>query len=256
MQGIDYGRSLGLKNRIAIVTGAANGIGLATARMFLAAGVKVLATDVDGAALACEYEDVGSNNLKLLTADLSKTEAAGTIVAETVEAFGGLHILVNCAGFIRRMPLEDVDEDVWGRIMDINLRGQFFLSRQAASVMKDARWGRIICFSSLAGETGGLAESAAYAISKGGVLTMVKSLAREYARRKITVNCIAPGIVRTRMITDTLSDETQKELVQSIPLGRMTEPDEIAQAVLFLTSDWSATVTGHVLDINGGMLMR
>lgn len=256
MGGFDFDGSLGLRDKVALVTGAASGIGLAAAKQLHQCGVRVVASDIDAGRLDQELGVYAEAGMALCPADLSDPDTSSYLVAQAEQRFGTLHILINCGGIIKRLPLEDVDSELWQTTMDVNLRAQFFLSLSAISVMKKAGSGRVVCFSSIAGHTGGLAESAVYAISKGGILTMVKSLAKEYARNKITVNCIAPGIVRTPMITATLSAEDQDRIVTSIPIGRMTETEEVARAVLFLASDWSASITGHVLDINGGMLMR
>jgi 3-oxoacyl-[acyl-carrier protein] reductase len=256
MSDFDLEDSLGLRGKVAIVTGAASGIGLEVAWQLYQRGVRVVASDIDSARLEQALGACNNEGMKLSPADLNDIEAISSLVNQAEKHFGALHILVNCGGFIKRLPLEDVDVELWQTMMDVNLRAQFFLSRSAISVMKKTGGGRVICFSSQAAHTGGLAESAVYAISKGGILTMVKSLAREYAKHRITVNCIAPGIVRTPMITDTLSAEDQERIVASIPIGRMTETEEVARAVLFLASDWAASITGQVLDVNGGMLMR
>jgi 3-oxoacyl-[acyl-carrier protein] reductase len=164
--------------------------------------------------------------------------------------------LVNVAGIIERLQFDEVDEAAWARTMDVNDKSQFFLCRAASEPMKKAKWGRIINFSSQAAHTGGFYGTSVYAISKGGVVSLTKNFARLLGPDNITVNAIAPGLVDTRMVSGAMTEEAINNVTSAMPIGRMTEPEEIAMSVAFLASDSASTITGHTLDINGGMLMR
>jgi len=154
------------------------------------------------------------------------------------------------------LQLDKVDEAAWSRTMDVNVKSQFFLCRAAAEPMKATNWGRIINFSSQAALTGGLYGASVYAVSKGGVVSLIKNFARLFGPNNITVNAIAPGLVDTRMVSSAMTEEAINDVTSAMPVGRMTEPEEIAMFVAFLASESAGTITGHTLDINGGMLMR
>jgi len=249
--------SADIDGRVAIVTGAAGGIGQQIILRLASAGAYVLATDLDVAPV----EDLLSQqaqvrSVRLLAADLRQFADYERIVRAAVDTFGHLDILVNNAAFLIRRDALTATVDEWDTMVTVNLKAAFFLAQKAAAHMVTAPAGRIINVSSQAGHTGGAADCPIYAITKGGLITMTRALARAFAPHGITVNSVAPGIVMTDMITGTLSAEQIKGLVSNIPIGRASNADEIAEAVLFLASKGAASITGHVLDVNGGMLMR
>ena len=246
----------GLPGRVAIITGAARGLGAATAELFARFGAHVVGCDIDGDTLAETVSGLEGEGHLALAFDLSQPENCESLVAQTLERHGRLDILVNVAGIIERLQLDEVDEAAWARTMDVNVKSQFFLCRAASEPMKKANWGRIINFSSQAAHTGGFYGTSVYAISKGGVVSLTKNFARLLGPDNITVNAIAPGLVDTRMVSGAMTEEAINNVTSAMPIGRMTEPEEIAMSVAFLASDSASTITGHTLDINGGMLMR
>ena len=246
----------GLPGRVAIVTGAARGLGAATAELFARFGAHVVACDIDGEVLKNSVSGLEGERHVALACDLSKPGNCESLVAETMERHNRLDILVNVAGIIERLQLDEVDEAAWTRTMDANVKSQFFLCRAAAEPMKAAGWGRIVNFTSQAAHTGGFYGTSVYAISKGGVVSLTKNFARLLGPHNITVNAIAPALVDTRMVSGSMDEEAIESVTSAMPMGRMTEADEIAMAVAFLASESAATITGHTLDINGGLLMR
>ena len=246
----------GLPGRVAVITGAARGLGAATAQLFARFGAHVAACDIDGEALEKSVSDLEGERHLALAYDLSRPENCDSVVSETLDKLGRLDILVNVAGIIERLQLDEIDEAAWTRTMDANLKSQFFLCRAAAEPMKAAAWGRIVNFTSQAAHTGGFYGTSVYAVSKGGVVSLSKNFARLLGPHNITVNAIAPALVDTRMIRDGMNDNEIASVTNAMPIGRMTEAEEIAMAVAFLASDSAGTITGHTLDINGGMLMR
>ncbi len=246
----------GLPGRVAIVTGAARGLGAASARLFARFGALVVACDIDGEALENSVSGLEGEGHVALAHDLSRPDNCQSLVAETLERHNRLDILVNAAGIIERLQLDEIDEAAWTRTMDANVKSQFFLCRAAAEPMKAAKWGRIVNFTSQAAHTGGFYGTSVYAISKGGVVSLTKNFARLLGPHNITVNAIAPALVDTRMVRGSMSEEAIENVTGAMPVGRMAEAEEVAMAVAFLASESAATITGHTLDINGGLLMR
>jgi NAD(P)-dependent dehydrogenase (short-subunit alcohol dehydrogenase family) len=251
---IDPAAGFGLAGRVAVVTGAASGIGRATAMLLAGEGAKVTGVDID---------DGGLRTLDLrrdgaaIAADLSRTAECERVVDETLRRWGRLDILVNAAGILRRVSIADVDEALWDRLTDTNLKSQFALCRAAARPMRKQKWGRIVNVSSTAAFNGGAKNSSVYAIGKAGVLALTKSLARQFAADGVLVNAVCPGGIDTPMGLQGLSDdEWTSHFASSVPLRRAGRPEEVANAVLFLTSDWASYVTGHTLDVEGGLLLR
>ncbi|MBI5881863.1 MAG: 3-oxoacyl-[acyl-carrier-protein] reductase [Elusimicrobia bacterium] len=241
-----------LPERAAIVTGAAQGIGLAVTELFCQEGARVVMVDIDEASLAAASAALAAKGCPVVPCrtDITKFEDCENAVKVCVEKFGKLDILVNNAGVTKDGLLLRMSDADWDFVLDVNLKGAFHLTKAAARPMMKAHWGRIINVSSLVGQEGN-AGQANYSASKGGLIAFSKSCARELASRNILVNAVAPGFVRTRM-TDRLPEEVRKFFLDKIPLGRIAEPMDIARAILFLASEDASYITGAVLAVNGG----
>jgi 3-oxoacyl-[acyl-carrier protein] reductase len=185
--------------------------------------------------------------------DVSLASDANKLIDDAMAAFGRVDILVNNAGITRDALLLRMKDEDWDAVLDTNLKGAFLCTRAAAKVMSKQRFGRIINISSVVGEMGNPGQ-ANYCASKAGLIGLTKSVAKELARRNVTVNAITPGFIVTEM-TDALSEKTREELTAQIPLGRLGGAEDIAHAVVFLASDSAAYITGQVLGVNGGMYM-
>lgn len=246
---------IALEGRIALVTGASQGIGRACALTLAKAGAQVALAARNTAKLAetaTEIEAAGGKAVPF-EMDLASEESIRMGVKAVLAQFGKIEILVNNGGITRdnlmlRMKLAD-----WDAVLATNLTGAFLLTQAACSSMLKARRGRIINITSVVGEAG-QAGQANYAASKAGLIGLTKSLARELASRNVTVNAVAPGYISTPM-TDVLNEQQRSAMLTQIPLDRAGTPDDIANAVAFLASDEASYITGHVLDVNGGMYM-
>ncbi len=246
-----------LPGRVALVTGAARGIGRATARAFAAYGARVVCCDIDQDALHESHATLAKPERHAAqVCDLASGDACERLVVDTLARYSRLDILVNVAGIIERGNIEAVDDAAWRRTMDTNVKSQFFLSRAAARPMREAGWGRIINFVSQAAHTGGLHDATVYAVSKGAGVTLTKALARQLGPHNITVNAIAPALVDTRMIRSGITEAEIAAITATMPTGDMADEDDVAMAVLFLASPHAQAITGHTLDINGGLVMR
>ena len=243
------------ERKVALVTGASGEIGRAVA-LRLAQDVSGLAlTDIiapEGAAAACRdlLEDVLA-----LPADVCSEQDTARMVEDTVQHFGCLHIVVNVAGICLRTSFDEIGADEWDQVLAVNLKGPFLVVRAALPSLRRAGWGRVVNIASLAGQTGGIAVGAHYAASKAGLVALTKAVARIGAARGITANAVAPGVIDTAM-TQAAGPQQVVNYLQSIPLGKMGEPDDVAEAVAFLCSEAAGYITGSTLDVNGGMLMR
>ena len=245
----------GLTGRIALVTGASQGIGRACALELAKAGATVALAARNAeklVAVAAEIAAAGGQ-AKTFALDVASEESIKACAKAVLADLGAVHILVNNAGITKdglalRMKLADFDD-----VLRTNLTGAFLLTQAVISSMMKARWGRVINITSVVGETGA-AGQANYAASKAGMIGLTKSLAREFASRAITVNAVAPGFIQTAM-TGELTDAQKSAILTQIPLARYGEDADIAAAVTFLASDAAAYITGHTLDVNGGMYM-
>jgi 3-oxoacyl-[acyl-carrier protein] reductase len=240
----------------AIVTGGARGIGRAIVRQFVAEGANVAVFDVafpdDFEAFANEMRATGAK-VEAYVVDITNTESADKAVEEMHAAFGSFDILVNNAGITRDKLMLRMADDDWDKVLAVNLKGAFIMTRAAARIMVRQRSGKIVNMSSVVGVMGN-AGQANYAASKAGLIGLTKSTAKELAGRGINVNAIAPGYVETEM-THVLSEEQRNAFLSVIPLKRGCTPDEIADTVVFLSSAKSAYITGQVLNVDGGMIM-
>lgn len=243
------------KDKVAVVTGASRGIGREIALQFAAAGAKVVLSARSAQAvedLAREIQDAGGQAIAVV-GDIALTADVEELFRKAAETFQRVDILVNNAGITRDGLLLRMKDEDWDAVLDTNLKGAFLCMRAAAKLMSKQKYGRIINISSVVGEMGNPGQ-ANYCASKAGLIGLTKSVARELARRNVTVNAVTPGFIVTDM-TESLPEKTKEELSAQIPLGRLGEAGEVAQAVLFLGSDQAAYITGQVLGVNGGMYM-
>jgi 3-oxoacyl-[acyl-carrier protein] reductase len=241
-----------LDGKTALVTGASGGIGAAIARALHAQGASVVVSGTRLDALAALTEELGER-AHACPADLRLAAAADGLVAAAEAAAGPIAILVNNAGLTRDMLALRMKDEDWNAVMELDLNAPFRLARAVLKGMVRRRAGRIIQISSVVGWTGNPGQ-ANYAAAKAGLAGMSRALAQEVGGRGITVNVVAPGFVRTPM-TESLSEAQQARFVESIPLGRMGSPEDVAAAVVYLASDAASWVTGATLHVNGGMAM-
>ncbi|MGB9883208.1 MAG: SDR family NAD(P)-dependent oxidoreductase [Microgenomates group bacterium] len=247
-----------LQNKVAIVTGAGSGIGQATAVLFAKEGAKVVVANrrvEKGEATVAQIKNQGGEAIFIQT-DVSRWEDVDNMVKKTVETYGKVDVLVNNAGIVRFGPLHQTSDQDWDDILNINLKGVFYgMKRVIPEMLKNGK-GKIINIASIAGLVG-FDQIGPYCASKGGVIALTREAALEYAKNKINVNCIAPGVIRTEMTAGMLEDEmTKKGFENQTPYPRLGEPEDIANAALYLASDESDFVTGEVLVVDGGWTVR
>jgi len=243
-----------LKDQVAVITGGAQGIGKAIATLFASEGAKLVLSDIDEAMVQATAAQIGKEkNVETLgvKGNVSQFADCEKLVDASLDKFSRIDILINNAGITRDNLLMRMSDDEWDAVIAVNLKGVFNCTKAAIRPMMKARQGRIVNIASVVGQMGN-AGQANYSASKGGVISLTKTCAREFASRNILVNAIAPGFVRTRM-TDALTEEQKKKLLELIPLGRLGEPEDIAKVALFLCSEGSSYITGHVVSVNGGM---
>jgi 3-oxoacyl-[acyl-carrier protein] reductase len=244
---------LGLKDKVAIVTGSARGLGAATARRLAEEGAKVVVTDIQGELARSTTEALRRDGLAAhcVVADITRAADVERLVAETLEAFGGVHVLVNNAGFPRDKYLVKMSEADWDLVMEVMLKGAFLASRAVMPHFMAQGWGRVINVSSRAHF--GNPTQANYSAAKAGLIGMAKALAMEEGRYGITVNCVAPGFIETEMVQALSTYETIRErAVQMQSVKRVGQPTDIAHAVAFLASERASFITGEVLHVTGG----
>ena len=241
-----------LKNKVAIVTGAARGIGQSIAVELARNKADVIVSDIiSGQATVKKIQKLKRKSI-FIKADMSKKSDIDNLISQVIKKFGKLDILVNNAGIFQPCPTETLKEDAWEKTININLRGYLQCSQAVLKHMSKKKKGVIINVASVAGLFG-CPTAAAYCASKGGIITMAKSLASEYGKKGIRINTICPGIIETPMVKDLLADKKQKQnMLAKIPLARTGKPIEIAGAVVFLASDASSYITGTEIIIDGG----
>lgn len=238
--------------KTAIVTGAAGSMGVATVEGLLRDGIRVAMVDIDGEGLAQLAERLDGET-RAVQADIADPDAVRSAHQRVVRHLGPVDILVNNAGVLSNHKAEATSAAEWRRVLAVNLDGAFYWSAAVIGHMKAQRWGRIVNTCSLASKSGGLTAGTAYTVSKGALGALTFSLARELAAFGVTVNGVAPAYVRTPMVTEQLTAEQRRELLEQIPVGRFCEPAEFAHAVSFLVSEMSGFITGEILDQNGGL---
>ncbi|QMW03670.1 3-oxoacyl-ACP reductase FabG [Spirosoma foliorum] len=243
-----------LQNKVAIITGAARGIGQKAAEVFCQEGATVIIWDVldEGESTAqalvaqgfrCEFKHVS-------TTDVPAIEAAAR---DVFDRYGRIDILINNAGITRDKTLLKMSFAEWQQVIDVNLTGVFNCTKVVAPYMVDQKYGRIICTSSINGVHGAFGQTN-YAAAKAGIIGMVRSWAKELGPKGVTANAVAPGFIQTAM-TDAMPDEVRNQAVATIPVRRIGKPEDIAYAYLFLASDEASFVNGHVLSVNGGQAL-
>jgi 3-oxoacyl-[acyl-carrier protein] reductase len=243
-------------DQVAVITGAARGIGKAIALAFVGEGAKVGLVDVDSEALERLRDEIGARGGQALplSCDISRSSDVGEMVNRVLGTFGRIDVLVNNAGIIRRGTIETVTEEDWDRVIAINHNGTFNCCKAVVAPMKRQGGGKIVNVSSISGKMGDITSAPGYGSSKAGGDALMKTLARQLAPYGIRVNAVAPHAIETEMSAQ-WSEERRKEMIAAIPLGRLGQPEDVARAVLFLASGAASFITGEILDVNGGALM-
>jgi len=246
---------LKLEGKVALVTGAAQGIGRAIALLLAQNGADIVVSDINldkAEETAREVEGMGRRTLAVRV-DVSRLEEVEKMVQTVLDRFGQIDILINNAGIARDKLILRMTEQDWDAVLGVNLKGTFNCTKAVVRHMSKQRSGKIVSIASVVGEMGN-AGQANYSASKAGVIGFTKTMAREFAQRGINVNAVAPGYIETPM-TDALPEKAREELKRLIPLDRLGRPEDVAEAVLFLVSESSNYITGQVLNVNGGIYM-
>lgn len=245
-----------MKKRVAIVTGAARGIGRAIAVTFAEKGIVPVIADIDADAARHVVDEIRQKGIpaEFYKADVSIVEQISSMVDHAVKKFGRVDILVNNAGVLSKASVEELDEAEWDKVMNINVKSAVFASQQVLKHMKKQGWGRIINISSMAGRMGGFSTGCAYSASKAALIGLTMCIARKAIAGNITVNAVAPGTTESELIKG-FTQEELRTLEKAIPAGRLGKPADIAETVAFLASDAAGFITGTVIDVNGGMFM-
>jgi NAD(P)-dependent dehydrogenase (short-subunit alcohol dehydrogenase family) len=240
----------------AVVTGAARGIGAAVARRLADEGLAVALLDLDQAAAEQTAASITADTAGTVVAigcDVADRPRVAEAVAEAADALGGLDTLVTNAGIARDGFLHKMTDEQWDEVLAVHLTGTFACLRAAAPYLREEGPGRVVCISSVSAAMGNLGQ-ANYTAAKGGITSLVKTAAREFARAGTTVNAVRPGFIETAM-TQALPEQVRESLLAATPLGRAGQPDDVAAAVAYLVSDDAAFVTGAIIDVNGGFYM-
>ena len=249
------GKKLKLKGRVALITGAAQGIGKSIALLLAQNGANIVVSDINlerAEETAREIESIGSKAMAVKV-DVANLKEVEQMVEAVLEKFGKIDILVNNAGITRDKLILRMTEEDWDTVLNVNLKGTFNCTKVVVRHMAKQRSGKIVSIASVVGEMGN-AGQANYSASKAGVIGLTKTIAREFAQRRINVNAIAPGYIETPM-TEILPEKVKEELKSLIPMERLGKPEDVAEAVLFLVSEESNYITGQVLNVNGGIYM-
>lgn len=246
-----------LEGKVALVTGGGRGMGGASARALARRGAAVAIADVDRRMARETADALAAEGARALAiqADVSRESGVQAMVRAAVDAFGTIHILLNNAGVLRPTPVEDISEEEYDLVVDVNMKGCFLCSREVIPLMKKEKWGRIINMSSSAGRSVSTLGGCHYTAAKAGMLGLTRAMARELAPHGITVNAVCPGLIDTEMVRATISPERCAAYERSFPIPRLGTPEEVAALVVFLAGDSAAYITGASIDINGGDLM-
>ena len=244
-----------LKGRVALITGAAQGIGKSVALLLARNGADIVVSDINlekAEETAKEIESIGSKAMAIKV-DVANLKDVERMVGSILEKFGKIDILINNAGITRDKLILRMTEEDWDAVLNVNLKGTFNCTKTVVRHMAKQRSGKIVSIASVVGEMGN-AGQVNYSASKAGVIGLTKTIAREFAQRRINVNAIAPGYIETPM-TEVLPEKVKEELKRLIPMERLGKPEDVAEAVLFLVSEESNYITGQVLNVNGGIYM-
>jgi len=246
---------LDLRARVAIVTGAAQGIGKSIAIQLAAAGANVVIADLAEEMAKTVAEEISRKGTEVISigVDVSSLSSVEEMVKKTLDKFGRIDILVNNAGITRDALVMRLKEEDWDLVLDVNLKGAFNCIKAVSPVMLKQKSGKIVNIASIVGIIGNVGQ-ANYSASKGGLIALTKTCARELASRQINVNAVAPGFIQTSM-TERLPAEVKEKLSSQIPFGRLGKPEDVANLVLFLVSEESSYITGEVIKVDGGMAM-
>jgi 3-oxoacyl-[acyl-carrier protein] reductase len=253
MPGIEFCSMVG---RVAVITGAARGIGRAISEKLALLGANVVIADMQfelAEKTAAEITQLTGRKTFAVKVNVADMKSASELIDQTIKEFGRVDILVNNAGITRDTLILRMEESDWDAVINVNLKGAFNCSKAAVRPMMKQRYGRIVNISSVSGQAGQAGQTN-YSASKAGLIGFTKALAREVASRQITVNAVAPGFIPTALTND-LSEELKDMILKATPAGRMGKPEEIAAAVVFLASEEAAYITGQVLAVDGGMVM-
>ena len=243
-----------LKDKVSIVTGGARGIGFAISQKLAHEGSNIAICDVNEEALSEASQQLQKAGVKVLTSkvDVTKSAEVGELINQVIGELGKIDILVNNAGITKDTLLMRMSEEQWDAVLNVNLKGTFNCTKAVIKPMMKQRFGAIVNIASIIGQIGNPGQ-ANYAASKGAVIAFTKTVAKELASRNIRANAIAPGFIQTAM-TDVLSDEVKETMLKHIPLAKLGQPEDVANAVLFLSSENSSYITGQVLRVCGGMV--
>ena len=247
-----------LADKVAVISGAASprGIGAATARLFAQHGARVAILDLDEAGAQRGAEELGPEH-RGFGCDVADLASCQNAARQVLETYGKADILLANAGITQPLKFMEISPENWDRVMDVNLRGVFYLSQAFVPHMRERKQGSIACMSSVSAQRGGgIFGGPHYSAAKAGVLGLAKAMARELGPDRIRVNCVTPGLIQTDITGGKLTDELRAEITKGIPLNRLGNADDVAGAYLFLASDLSAYITGAVIDVNGGMLIH
>ncbi len=242
-----------LEGKVVLVTGGGRGLGEVICRTLAREGAHIAVSDInlaDAERVATAIRQIGRSAVAI-KADVSSQKEVKAMVAQAIKALGTIDILVNNAGICHQGSVGEMSEETWDKVLDVNLKGTFLCSREVMPTLKEKRSGKVVNLGSLAGQVGGLVVGANYSASKAGVICFTKALAKELAPFGINVNCIAPGVIDTEMT----KAFPREEMAKSIPLRKLGEPQDVADAVLFLVSQESKYITGQTISVNGGIFM-
>jgi len=247
-----------LADKVAVISGAASprGIGLSTARLFAQHGASVAILDINEGGAQRAAAGLGPQH-RGFGCDVSDLASCQRAARQVLEAFGKTDILLANAGITQPLKFMEIASENWDRVMDVNLRGVFYLSQAFVPHMRERKQGSIVCMSSVSAQRGGgIFGGPHYSAAKAGVLGLAKAMARELGPDGIRVNCVTPGLIQTDITGGKLTDELRAEIKKGIPLNRLGNAEDVAGAYLFLASDLSSYITGAVIDVNGGMLIH
>ncbi len=247
-----------LKDKVAVITGAASlrGIGKATARAFAAQGAKIAILDLDLAAAQAAAADVGPGNIGVVCNVTNKADC-DRAAQQVIEQLGRIDILVNNAGITQPLKIMDIKPENYEAVTDVSLRGTLYMSQAVIPHMRERQSGSIICISSVSAQRGGgIFGGPHYSAAKGGVLGLAKAMARELGPANVRVNSVTPGLIETDITGGMMTDALRIEILKGIPLNRLGQASDVANACLYLASDLSTYLTGITLDVNGGMLIH